>query len=586
MQIVQVSSTCSAATNLSFCNVLVGASLSTNSSSIAPLDLVTQVDSLVANGYTLATTSGWSFNGHTFKVPATKACRMAFSSFICLNPQLLLTFGLNGTCGVNSSFGGTFTPCFSRCIQFQISCMGLGITAATGTCNTLAKSATPWNTPSDANCFCGDNFAFGASAYDACTGACDPNSECGFCPTIPSLNTCYLLVGTTLSSTNSNQTAFAQAFAMDDYISAGYTLATSPAGWPINGSILHVTASTACQVAFSSYFCLNPLLLQQFGLNGSCGVTSPTKFTPCLQRCINYQISCLNAPSVAAATATCTGSALVSTGWNTIANGNCFCGDNFPYGGNPYDICDGPCNPEAECGSCPSLTSMSICYVLIGTSLSTTSTTSYPLALALQLDSDMAAGYAKATTSHTGWALGAQTFSFPASPACRSAFASFMCISPALLKTYSLNGSCGTPNISFVPCRRAGVPCAQPARARCCGFARHSATRASPAAGRRLRQRRRGLLGAGPLGPAALPSDCASAVLTYRIRPGPLCHPCHLSADGGAVKGAPWAPSKPQSGGAESGRSGTLAPASPGASIAYAPRVLPPRQPRASLPVV
>ena len=375
--------------------------------------------------------------------------------------MLLLQHSLNGTCGVNSSFGGTFTPCYSRCVQFQISCQGLGASAAASTCSALATSSTPWNTQSDANCFCGDNFVFGASPYDACTGPCDPNSECGSCPTIPSLSTCYTLVGTPLSCSNSSQTVYGQVLALDSFVANGYTLATTT-GWLINGTSLKVTASPACAVAFSSYFCSNPVVQQQFGLSGSCGVTPPTVFAPCLQRCVNYQISCLSAASVAAATAACTGAALLSGGWNTAANGNCFCGDNFPYGGNPYDICDGPCNPEAECGSCPSLTSMSICYVLIGTSLSTTSTSSYPLALALQLDSDMAKGYAMATTSRNGWVLGAQTFSFPASPACRSAFASFMCISPALLRTYSLNGSCGTPNISFVPCRQPGVPCARP----------------------------------------------------------------------------------------------------------------------------
>ena len=36
----------------------------------------------------------------------------------------------------------------------------------------------------------------------------------------------------------------------------------------------------------------------------------------------------------------------------------------------------------------------------------------------------------------------------------RTAFTSYMCLNPALLANYALNGSCGVPrNISFAPCR-------------------------------------------------------------------------------------------------------------------------------------
>lgn len=454
VQVTQVSKSCLAATNLSFCYVLVGAAFSTNSSSTKPLDQVTIVDSFVANAYTQASSSaGWTWNGQAIKVAGTAACRMAFSSYFCLNPQIISSFGLNGTCGMPA--GTSFIPCNQRCLQYQISCLGMSSSAASAACQAASSSSPPMNTASDSKCFCGDNFQYGASPYDVCAGPCDPYSECGSCPTIPTLKTCYTLVGTALSASNASQTVQGQAIALDSYVAAAYASATSPAGWAFNSQSVQIsTPSTACRVAFSSYFCSNPVVLQSFGLNGNCGMTPPTTFTPCLQRCIMYQISCLGAASVAAARASCTAAALVSGGWNSADNRNCFCGDNLPYGGNPFDVCEGPCDPQSECGACPSLTSMSTCNVLTGTSLSTTSTTSYPLAQALAVDAAVAAGYTAATTSAAGWALGAQSFSFPGSAACRTAFSSYLCLSPALLAGYGLNGSCGVPpNVSFAPCR-------------------------------------------------------------------------------------------------------------------------------------
>ena len=275
------------------------------------------------------------------------------------------------------------------------------------------------------NCFCGDNFVYGASPYDACAGPCDPVSECGSCPTIPRLRTCYTLVGTSLSVTSPDTTVYGQAFALDDYIATAYTSATSPTGWSFNGSTISVAASPACKVAFASYFCTNPMVLQNFSLSGDCGVT-PTPFTPCLQRCVAYQISCLGAASVTAATSACTRRNAGPGGWNTVSNGRCFCGDNFPFGGNPYDVCEGDaCSPTSECGSCPTLTSMSTCYVLTGTAMSTTSTSSYTLAQALAVDALVANGYAAATAaaaaagggSGGGWRFGTQTMAFADSPA-------------------------------------------------------------------------------------------------------------------------------------------------------------------------
>lgn len=422
VEIVQKSSTCLAATNLSFCNVLVGASVSSNSSKTDPIGQVILLDSFVAAAYVQAISpAGWNWNSNLIKVPASAsaACRIAFSSYFCLNPQIISSFGLNGSCGLPA--GVVFAPCNQRCMQYQISCLGQDASAAAAACQASALSSTPWNAASDSNCFCGDNFAYGASPYDVCSGPCEPESECGSCPTIPTLKTCYPLVGTALSVSNASQTVQGQAIALDNYVASAYTSASSSGGWAFSGQTIQISASPACHVAFSSYFCLNPAVMKSFGLSGTCGMTPPTAFAPCLQRCVMYQVSCLGAASVSAATAACTSPSLISSGWNTAGDSNCFCGDNFPYGGNPYDACDGPCDTQSECGTCPTLTSMSACYVLIGTSLSTTSATSYPLAQALAVDAAVAAGYAAATTAGGGWMLGAQTLSFPDSAACRRA---------------------------------------------------------------------------------------------------------------------------------------------------------------------
>ena len=102
--------------------------------------------------------------------------------------------------------------------------------AASAACQAAAASSPPLNTASDSNCFCGVNFVFGASPYDICAGPCDPVSECGSCPTIPTLKTCYTLVGASLSASNSSQTVQGQAFALDSYVAAAYASAISAAG--------------------------------------------------------------------------------------------------------------------------------------------------------------------------------------------------------------------------------------------------------------------------------------------------------------------------------------------------------------------
>ena len=253
--IVDVSSSCAAATNMSVCSVLVGASLSVSSLTQSESSQTQLLDNYLSNAYTQATTTFWNFSNTIVKVAPSAACRMAFSSLFCLNSQILASYGLNGSCGVSAN--SSFIACYSRCMQYQISCLGLSGSAAAAACQASASSSNPWNAPSDSNCFCGDNFIFGASQYDICTGPCDPASECGSCPTIPRLNTCYTLVGGSLSVSNSSMTVQQQAYALDTYVANGYAAAASPAGWNFSGQIVRINPSPACQVAFNSYYCTN-----------------------------------------------------------------------------------------------------------------------------------------------------------------------------------------------------------------------------------------------------------------------------------------------------------------------------------------
>ncbi len=59
---------------------------------------------------------------------------------------------------------------------------------------------------------------------------------------------------------------------------------------------------------FRSVICMHPKVMQTFELSGSCGVTPSAAFVPCLQQCVAYQISCLGAESVSAATSACASS--------------------------------------------------------------------------------------------------------------------------------------------------------------------------------------------------------------------------------------------------------------------------------------
>jgi hypothetical protein len=452
VQVVSASDTCQAPTSLPFCTVLVGASMSTAASGTTSINKAALLDSFIASAYENASSlSGWTWGFNSFKVKESSSCKMSFSSYFCLNPIVLSAHNLNGTCGMQG--GASFTPCYSRCIHYQISCLGMSGQDAAKACAVLSSSFPALNTASDAYCFCGSNFLFGASENDVCSGNCHPNSECGTCPTIPRLDTCYPLVGASLSVTNGNLTTQGQAYALDGYITSSYTQATTPTGWTFGEEVIKISSpSPACRMAFSSYFCGNPTLLLRHGLSGACGITPPATFTPCLQRCVHFQLSCLGSASISAARANCTAPSPYRETWSTFDNGNCFCGNNFPYGGDSYDACAGPCNAMSECGSCPTVTSMSSCNVLVGTPLSSSSTTSHVQAQALEVDALVTRAYARAVTP-AGWIFGAQLLRVNDSSACWSAFTSYLCLNPNILADHSLNGSCGIPPpAAFSPC--------------------------------------------------------------------------------------------------------------------------------------
>ena len=461
--------TCVAPTTLSTCYVLVGTGLSSTDGGSVPAQAA-QVDALVAKAFASASSGGgWSGTvGSTavknVLVANTTACQNAFASYFCLNPQILAAKGLNGSCGVSAP--AEFSACYQRCWNFQTACLRLNATAAAAACGSSGAQPAPclvnssstescaalgWNTASNNNCICADNFPYSGSPYDVCTGQCSAQSECGTCPTIAQMGTCYVLTGTPLSTSANGSSAQAQAYALDTYIARAYASATSAAGWTWNGTVIKVNASAACATAFSSYFCLNPKILANFSVSGACGVTAPASFTPCLQRCIAYQAACTGL-SVAAASAACAGSA--SSGWNTAGDANCYCGDNSPTTGSPYDTCTGSCNNGSECGSCPTIVGMKACYVLTGTPLSASPGSSVlAQSQAFALDSYMMQAYMSASTSGAGWMWGNNKVSITSSESCKTAFTSYFCLNPQILTTFNLSGVCGvSAPVSFTPC--------------------------------------------------------------------------------------------------------------------------------------
>ena len=425
--------TCETISSLPFCIVLIGAQMSSTSTTRSTSDQAYQLDSAVYGYYTLATSrSGWTVGGKTFKVSPSKGCRQAFSSYFCLNPQILATAGLTFNCEPAKNL--YHVPCLQRCIDFQIVCLGINISGATTACNASSPSL---NTATNSNCYCGDNFLYGSSPYDECSGPCDVKSECGTCPTIANVNFCDVLIGSNLAATSINTVALAQALALDSFVATGYSNASSTVGWNFLGQNILVIPSPACTMAFASYFCMNPIIISNFSLSGTCGMPANIPFVTCLERCVDYQISCLGVTTRAAATATCTGAAYAGAGWNTPSNADCFCSDNFLYSGPHFDVCSGECSKLGECGACSTVENLTMCNVLVGSNLGVISGESYPQRQAYAVDAFISSAYA-AALSPAGWSFGGATYRISPDDACMVAFTSFFCLDAQVL---AANGS-------------------------------------------------------------------------------------------------------------------------------------------------
>jgi hypothetical protein len=141
----------------------------------------------------------------------------------------------------------------------------------------------------------------------------------------------------------------AQALDVDAFIASAYASAVSDAGWTFGTRQYQVTDSAACRTAFASYFCLNPSILASYSLNGSCGVESPAAFSPCLKRCITFQIACLGRGATSAGSAC---SAMAATGMNTASNANCFCSDSRETS-SVSSTCLASCSKDGECSGAP-----------------------------------------------------------------------------------------------------------------------------------------------------------------------------------------------------------------------------------------
>jgi hypothetical protein len=156
------------------CNVLVGTPLSTSSSSSYVQAQAFEVDAFIARGYASAVTSaGWTHGGQRIRVNNSDACLAAFTSYFCLNPNILATYSLNGSCGIPPP--ATFAPCLKRCTDFQTVCLGLPASLASAACAAFAVVGS--NTASNANCYCSDSSPSTPSSL-VCTAGCSADSQC------------------------------------------------------------------------------------------------------------------------------------------------------------------------------------------------------------------------------------------------------------------------------------------------------------------------------------------------------------------------------------------------------------------------
>ena len=314
-------------------------------------------------------------------------CKTKYSSFMCTQGVIGCT--TTGTTSLQTSL----LPCLQRCLDYEQSCLGQTELAAAIACG---QSAGSLNTPNNSDCFCGDTNVNGGSWFDQCIGPCDPLSDCGKsiqCTAVVAsgLPYCLVLDGVGLVSDYSGGKIDNQTYAA--YMSLA--------------SVGKVAATDQCKMAYSNFMC--PQGVVGCTIKGEYYLR--TSLLPCLQRCVEYQVECLQLTSEAAVVV-CQASAGVM---NTIDNSDCFCGNDSPVG-TPYDICVGPCNPLVVCGqslACtPSMGSgYGFCGVLNGTNLTS-----------------LSAGTSQDSSALAAYSSFAATGNVVNNAVCKAAYAAFMCM--------------------------------------------------------------------------------------------------------------------------------------------------------------
>jgi hypothetical protein len=160
------------------CTVLVGTSLSSTSSTSYVQAQALDVDAFITRAYaSAATPAGWIHGPQLLRVNDSAACRSAFASYLCLNPNILAANSLDGSCGIPPP--AAFAPCLRRCTDFQTVCLGLPASLASSAC--AASAAVGMNTPGNANCYCSDSRPAPHTTL-VCFANCSAGNECSAAP--------------------------------------------------------------------------------------------------------------------------------------------------------------------------------------------------------------------------------------------------------------------------------------------------------------------------------------------------------------------------------------------------------------------
>ena len=187
-----------------------------------------------------------------------------------------------------------------------------------------------------------------------------------------------------------------------------------------------LSSDSSCKSAYASFVCLQGISI--------CKESAAVSLLPCLQRCLDYEISCNQLSSTAAAIA-CKSSSGIS---NTPHHEDCFCGSTNAQIMSPYDVCNGTCHPLSECppdqvtlgSTCnPEFTNGArFCTVLNGTKVASSTA-------ALAADAAAEANFASLTA----------LAEINSGQQCRERYAWFMCVQ-------GVTGCNNSVPVSLLPC--------------------------------------------------------------------------------------------------------------------------------------